>query len=864
MVQGSRTAPSGPDVVVRSGSYASSLNASLPAAESVSKRNLEGVGADRSRRVPSSLLRNREWRARLAEVNAVARNREHDGRVFPSPAIQQLPTCSAPQERTGMARPDARCGASPLTGATTQSSSGVNKRVVQNAGTRTGSANAHDVDADVGNMCSSWRCPANQEAGLRTAVEARSSGRTTSERDHEGDVSTRQGSHVPRPVHGGDGTAETIRARLRGVFAPSQPDGRPLPDLTGTCSFASNSSPHRVAQYQSSVEPPGYEAGCAAGDWRRGRLSGSDDDFLRSHQRADADAVPRQWTQVRSEADTSGPSGGSAFPDAALFHAALSPEWTQLPSWEDILGATPHRESLPRNAPLHVKAVPRINIQRVRELYTASPSTKADFEEITGWLSDDNFYAAVPVCTAADILETKISNADIKKLEEHGIVERIIPSLVRGPAKVFKVPEPAKNRWRPIKHTYLINEVLGKDSLPPCHMATKRDIVNMVHSGSHFISLDFAAYYDQFELSEEVSHRICFKKGNKFYRVCTLAMGQRQAVPVAARTTAMFLDIPGCRSTTNSVIDNVIFIGSEEDVLQDAKAFVDRVTQCNGLLNEDTSDLRALRQTKGTWCGVELDLVAKTVALTEKVVAKTKASWERRSSWTYRGLAAHSGLLFYSWGIVEVPMAEFFPMLRFISHCGRLMHERPELWDTPVTIWPSALESLTSWTNIVFENKPRAVHAPADPEWLVCTDASGWGWGYVALNTGNHEVRSFGAPWDSQAQRRYGSMLGRSTVAEPLAIYNAMCHLLTRGAPTRVKVGTDNTAAEASYRRGFNTHSYIINECLLRLHRTFGPDFHFEFKHVPGVENIADPLSRGQRLAQGDWATAQSLRRLVG
>ncbi len=542
----------------------------------------------------------------------------------------------------------------------------------------------------------------------------------------------------------------------------------------------------------------------------------------------------------------------------------LSPFWTQLPEWDDIIGHNQHVDRLPADAPLHVKIVPRIDIQQVRDL-PASPETKAAFARVTGWLDDDSFYSSVPECSASEVPFTKMSAADINNLSRHGIIDEIEPRDVRGPVRMFKVPEVAKGRFRPIKHTYLINDILDKSTLPASPMATTRDIVDLVLRGSHFLSLDFSAYYDQFRLCDDVSRRMCFRKGKRYYRVCTLPMGQRQAVPVAATTTAMFLDFPCKRTTTQAVIDNVIFVGTEKDVLSDARKFVRRVHSCNGKLNEDTIELTPLLRTSGEWCGVMLDLTAKTVALTNKVVEKLKVSWSRRTLWTYRNFAAHCGLLFYAWNVLDIPAAEFYPLLRFISECGRVMSLDPERWDDTVYIWPSARSSLERWTAIAIANAPRVVKERGSPDWLVCTDASAYGWGYVALNSSTNEIRSFGAPWNHQHVAYYGEKLKKSTVAEPLAIYNAMCHLLKKSAgPTRVRVGTDNTVAAASYTRGFNAHSFDINECLRRLRATFGPEFSFEFCYIPGEENVADPYSRGKPVSQDDWATTQSLRRLLG
>jgi hypothetical protein len=173
---------------------------------------------------------------------------------------------------------------------------------------------------------------------------------------------------------------------------------------------------------------------------------------------------------------------------------------------------------------------------------------------------------------------------------------------------------------------------------------------------------------------------------------------------------------------------------------------------------------------------------------------------------------------------------------------------------------------LEQWTTLARKNKPRFVKESSSPEWLVCTDASRWGWGYVALDQTTGETRSFGSPWSPYMQRTHGDKLGRSTFAEPHAIYNSLCHLLSKDEPKHVRIGTDNTVAQASYTRGFNSHSHDINECLRRLAKYFGNAFSFEFLHIPGASNLADDLSRGKELThEVDGASlANSLRRLLG
>jgi hypothetical protein len=513
--------------------------------------------------------------------------------------------------------------------------------------------------------------------------------------------------------------------------------------------------------------------------------------------------------------------------------------------------------------PLHVKDVPRIKLDAMNGL-AASEKALAEWRDARRWLDDVSKYAAVPRRSANGTPAANLSADDVATLRKFGVVKEVRRCDVQGWTKMFAVPEFAKARRRPIRHTFVVNDALGKETAPPCSFPSKSDVCSLVNSGTHFIALDFAAYYDQFEYSEDVGKLFCFRSGKKFCRLTTLAMGQRQAVGVAAAATHLLLDFEK-RSRALELIDNVIFAGSREDVLHDAACYIQRVEAVGAKLNEDVEDLEGLVRVSGEWCGVALNLEDKTVALTAKTIDKVVYSWQRRSEWTWRNFAAHIGLLFWSWGILELPMAEFFPLLRFVSHVGAQLHENDQCWDEPAVVWPSVWPVLERWTLLARANAPRVVVKEQLPEWLVCTDASLWGWGYVALNTATFEVRTFGAPWSADMRAAHGGKLGRSTFTEPHGVINSLCHLLPGSTPVRVRVGTDSTVARASYARGFNTHSYDINECLARLQRHFGRGFVFEWLHVPGELNPADPFSRGGVSAGADSrAIAGSLRRLLG
>jgi len=523
--------------------------------------------------------------------------------------------------------------------------------------------------------------------------------------------------------------------------------------------------------------------------------------------------------------------------------------------------------------PLHCKNVSRIDLDGLSNLPSNTVETADRWRHARGWLDDFSRYAAVPRSGAAETPHARLSNADIRRLVDAGVVEETSPDNVRGHVHVFAVPEFFKNRRRPIKNPAAINETLGKDTLMTLDMATKCSIIELVLKGNFAISFDFASYFDQFSLNKDIANLQCFRKGKKIYRLCSGAMGQRQMVEVAHTATKKLADVPGRESVSEVIIDNVIYVGERDQLLRDGAAFVERVRSVRGTLNEDTTDLDRLIVQRGEWGGVAFDLERKTTWLTDKIINKIKLSWARRAEWSYRNLLAHYGLLFWALGILDVSPGDHYAALRFYSHlcmsfaAAKENHQEPG-YDEPAVVWPTALQALGEWTAAVLANKPRQLAVKHDVVWRMCTDACRFGWGYVAMNEASGEIRTHGAQWGSDFVQRNRAVLHRSTFTEPEAVVASCCHLLARnGTRQRIVVGTDNIPTKCNGNKGFSARSFAQNECRARLRRLFPPgEFDFDFRYVPGDENIyADELSRKGKIASEDKGQiALGIARLLG
>lgn len=528
---------------------------------------------------------------------------------------------------------------------------------------------------------------------------------------------------------------------------------------------------------------------------------------------------------------------------------------------------------------LHVKRVGVVDLNAL-EMMASTPRIKEQFVHARRWLEDVTMYQNVPPCRFEDIPTARLRTTKfVQQMFDYDVMETVDAKHAKSFCNVFLHPEPFKEpkRFRIIKEPVDVNKFLGKETLQGVGMTTKLQIVQLVHSGNYMAAFDFAAYYDQFEYDPQVRNFFVFNVTRRnpvsketelvTVRAKKLTMGQRQACEVAQTATNALLDFDH-KSATESIIDNVIFVHDSADtVRRDAAKFVERCRAANVTLNDQDKSLDEVVCTQAVWGGICLNLSTKEVSLSEKTLEKLRISWSNRGNWTWRQLAAHIGLLFWSWGILEVPMADYFPLLRFISAMGNKLQESPDLWDDEATVWDSAVSPLTDWTLLCLQNTPRLVPKRRKAEWIAAVDASSWGFGYIAFNTRTLEIRCHGEPWSFAQRRAHGDKFRRSTFAEPQGLVCSMCHLLKPSDPERtVRIGTDNVVSRISYDKGFNSHSFDINQCVRRLKALF-PEHTFETVQIPGEINdrLADAFSRGRRFGAMDGQRIiEDLRQYVG
>jgi len=270
-----------------------------------------------------------------------------------------------------------------------------------------------------------------------------------------------------------------------------------------------------------------------------------------------------------------GPQGGDASSSA---ERTRGPECWELlgleqPSWSDL-----GLRGAESGWPIHAKDLgdkdKRIDFDKLEHLPVAHAETSKIWRQERRWLEDDDMYKDVPVKGADGAPGARLKSEWVERLEEVHVIRKIPRNQVRGWVKMFAVPEVRKQRFRPIKFTQNINEVLDKSTLRKVGFPSKQDICGFVYQGEWMLAFDFAAYYDQFILDRVIGRRSCFRHGKDYYCLNTLAMGQRQAVEIAEAATGVLIDFKRKSKVARSIIDNVIFVGTRDQVIADGKEFV--------------------------------------------------------------------------------------------------------------------------------------------------------------------------------------------------------------------------------------------------------------------------------------------------
>ena len=458
-------------------------------------------------------------------------------------------------------------------------------------------------------------------------------------------------------------------------------------------------------------------------------------------------------------------------------------------------------------------------------------------------------------------VEAELTEDEVRLMVEFGHCEGTSFEQVTSTCIIFPVAEVMKKRRRVIKHSKWWNATFGKETLEGIHLLRTKDLVQSVHDGKYAITLDFSAWFDQFEMAEGVRPYFCFTAGGKWFRLTRLPMGMRQAVDVAHTATEVIASFPRPKSVRlDTYVDNIRFLGNNrEEVIAAAVVFIQRCRAVGAAINEVTPEEDALMAatrlvaTAGEFLGAFFDYVKKEVCLGEKSIKKLEVMQEHlmhnSGAFTHRNLLTTFGLLFYALQVTRAPAAHRYYPLKEYTRVSRLIQRDPGLLETLYTCSPSRGKYIEAWIADVLKNdmcKVPLVPHPSEADFILVTDASLWGWGACLLDTATGELHTWNEPWD--AKWKGGRV---SSWSEPEGIARALRHFFPQGSTRSVAILSDSSAAVGAFAKG-RSKAYAVNRALLKVQEVF-PNFNASWHHIAGVVNPMDGQSRGEEL--GDVAT---------
>jgi len=507
---------------------------------------------------------------------------------------------------------------------------------------------------------------------------------------------------------------------------------------------------------------------------------------------------------------------------------------------------------------LHCKDVHYLDKLQLLSLPAHDPQVVSDLRYLLRWTEDPRLYEPAK----SDKLErARMKPTDIAQQLANGKLR--IQTNPLGTCKAFRVPEHAKRRWRAIQHPILANLRTAGDykvsftSIPARHGAILR--------GRWCIDLDWSAFFDQFELSEEVSRYFSFiARDGRVYSMRVLPMGLKHSVSIAHMATMQLLNFNPA-SHTEAYIDNVRLLHDDRTrVIHDAakllcRCHTARVT-VNELRDKDKGDrmhlldgldeaakfakavelVTPMCRQSSDWLGETYDYETKELSVSERTLRKVDECLNAKRP-SFRTFAASVGILQYASRTLDLPLSAYYPARRAISAVSALLQDRDDLWDAAMPpLCPDVVHCLQRWRDDILAAPPRTVHAEQDPDLVIVVDASDYGLGALAIDDLNRE-QHFAQKWSLSDQRAFDT--GVSTRSEPEGIFRACCRFVRRSHHRRVFIWSDSQASVHAYNKGHSL-AYWMNHCIDRLRKTF-PEVTFVVAHVPGKDNPADAISRG-------------------
>jgi len=540
------------------------------------------------------------------------------------------------------------------------------------------------------------------------------------------------------------------------------------------------------------------------------------------------------------------------------------------PPTREQCGVLPGADHDTSHYQLHIKETSRVDWQAVQSMALGTPLQQA-VEKARSWCTSEQWYGPPLNVEPRKIPSAGFTADQVRQLLR---ADKIRPhhGPVRGFVKAFTVAQHAKRRLRVIAEPAM-NQTVEREHMYQLAYPSRLERRARARGAKFSVEFDFAAYFDQFQLAEDVMPRFVLRSreevdGHRLFALTRMPMGASFAPGAAQAVTSALVyplvDMSGVRVDT--MIDNVrIVADSKAAFVRAVRTFFQRVRAARITLNDAaeweglSDDAMACRcaVTEAPRVFLGEKYVGDTVANSDAAVEKLTAALDRyvkrtdpedpeARQYSHRNFASFVGLMLFMAHTVNVPLTKLHTLLRAY---GAIISGTND-WDATCVISSEAVErQVLNLAAFLIRNEPvpLPVLRPPEPELdaydvAIEVDASLAAWGAVVrFNKSGRTVT---------LQQRWSTPVSHSAHAEPRAGRRAV--LWARAQPgfanARIAVVTDHVAMATGQRRwyasygGFST-SFFLNSFFEELYDHGGG----EVFHIDGVRNGADQLSRDPR-----------------
>jgi len=258
--------------------------------------------------------------------------------------------------------------------------------------------------------------------------------------------------------------------------------------------------------------------------------------------------------------------------------------------------APPEFPPNPRQWRLHLKCTTLLNYDAVMDLETSTVDTKHFLRSAWGFMNPNTFESLI---TSQTIKSTQLSMKEIQmavkmskfgEIDSGGFSGSRLPFGMHG-VNVFAVPE-MRGRRHLITEPHL-NAVINADTIPNVSYPTRLGRRQSLRYAAYKLQIDFEAFYDAIPLPVETRNNFVFRKGNRFFRLCTLPTGARWSVAVGQAVTWTIVDVD-TPILIHTMTDNVLIaapLGMEREFISATRRIVKRMKKANLLTSPERSSL---------------------------------------------------------------------------------------------------------------------------------------------------------------------------------------------------------------------------------------------------------------------------------